>query len=74
MTIKPNNVTAKQLLHRATGNPPSTLPNSAISNCFPGLEFDFRNVWRRIFEGVTMHEADNYVLDAVDEQYKHLVH
>ena len=74
MTIKPNNVTAKQLLHRATGNPPSTLPNSAISNCFPGLEFDFRNVWRRIFEGVTMHEADNYVLDAVDEQYKHLIH
>ena len=37
--------------YRAAGNPPSTLPHSAISNCFPGLEFDFRNVWRRMFVG-----------------------
>ena len=61
--ITPKNVTAKQLLHRSVGNPPSTLPDSAISNCFPGLEFDFRNVWRRIFVGLVMHEADSYVLD-----------
>ena len=46
MSIEPTNLTA-QLHHRAAGNPPSTLPDSAISNCFPGLEFDFRNVWRR---------------------------
>jgi hypothetical protein len=54
---------AAQLFHRAAGNPPSTLPHSAISNCFPGLEFDVRNIWRRIFIGLVMHEADCYVLE-----------
>lgn len=73
-TLKPKNVTAKQLLHRSAGNPPSTLPNSAISNCFPGLEFDFRNVWRRIFNGIVMHEADSYVTAIEDEQYASLLH
>jgi hypothetical protein len=61
MTIHPANITA-QLQYRAAGNPPSTQPDSAISNCFPGLEFDFRNIWRRLFVGIELHEADNYVL------------
>lgn len=61
MSIDPANRTA-QLHYRAAGNPPSSQPHSAISNCFPGLEFDFRNVWRRMFEGIELHEADNYVL------------
>lgn len=61
MSIEPRNLTA-QLHHRATGNPPSTLPDSAISNCFPGLEFDFRNVWRRIFEGIEIHESSGAVV------------
>ena len=76
MKITPKNRTAKQLLHRADGNPPSTLPNSAISNCFPGLEFDFRNVWRRIFVGIVMHEADSYVVDvdSDDPNLKALLH
>jgi hypothetical protein len=76
MKITPKNRTAKQLLHRADGNPPSTLPNSAISNCFPGLEFDFRNVWRRIFTGIVMHEADSYVVDVEsdDPALKALLH
>jgi len=59
--IDPRNLTA-QLHYRASGNPPSTLPDSAISNCFPGLEFDFRNIWRRLFAGIELHEADNYVV------------
>ncbi len=63
MTIEPRNVTA-QLHHRAAGNPPSTLPESAISNCFPGLEFDFRNLWRRLFTGVELHEANGFVTRA----------
>ena len=67
-------IAAKQFLHRADGNPPSTLPDSAISNCYPGLEFDFRNVWRRIFTGIVMHEADNYVLAVEDAQYASLLH
>jgi hypothetical protein len=61
--IDPKNLTA-QLHYRAPGNPPSTLPSSAISNAFPGLEFDFRNVWRRVFRGIELHEADNYVVAA----------
>jgi hypothetical protein len=63
MTIEPRNLTA-QLHHRAAGNPPSTVPDSAISNCFPGLEFDFRNLWRRIFEGIEVHEANGLVIRA----------
>jgi hypothetical protein len=63
MTIEPTNLTA-QLHHRAAGNPPSTLPTAAISNCFPGLEFDFRNIWRRLFEGIVLHEASGFVVSA----------
>ena len=63
MSIEPRNLTA-QLHHRAAGNPPSTLPDSAISNCFPGLEFDFRNIWRRVFEGIEIHEASGFVVRA----------
>jgi hypothetical protein len=74
MKLKPKNQTARQLLHRADGNPPSTLPNSAISNCFPGLEFDFRNVWRRIFVGIVMHEADSYVVGVDDPKLESLLH
>lgn len=51
------------LAHRGRGNPPASHPSTAISNCFPGLEFDFRAVWKRILEGVDLHEADNLVLD-----------
>ncbi len=68
--LDPKNLSA-QLHYRAAGNPPGTLPASAISNCFPGLEFDFRNVWRRIFVGIELHEADNYVVKA-DRELKHL--
>jgi hypothetical protein len=69
MSIEPANHAA-QLHHRATGNPPSTLPDSAISNCFPGLEFDFRNVWRRLLEGIVLHEASGFVVGAEDEHQR----
>jgi hypothetical protein len=61
-TLDPKNLSA-QLRYRAVGNPPTTTPVSAIANCFPGLEFDFRNVWRRIFVDLVLHEADNLVVD-----------
>lgn len=54
--IVPQNQTA-QFTYRARGNPPSTMPDSAVANCFPGLEFDFRNVWRKLIEGIELHEA-----------------
>jgi len=54
--IDPKNLTA-QFAYRAAGNPPSTLPEEAISNFFPGLEFDLRSLWKHIFEGMELHEA-----------------
>lgn len=72
--LSPRNRTAKQLLHRADGNPPSTVPDSAISNCYPGLEFDFRNIWRRILTGIELHEADCYVVAVCDPSLGHLLH
>ena len=46
-----------QLNYKAEGNPPGTLPYSSISNCYPGLEFDFRAVWKNLFDGVELHEC-----------------
>jgi hypothetical protein len=72
MTDKPvnrslaaSNLTA-QIHHRGAGNPASISPRSAISNCFPGLEFDFRNLWRRAFEGIVLIENNNYVVSIDD--------
>lgn len=64
--IQPANLSA-QLHYRAAGNPASTMPDSAISNCFPGLEFDFRNVWRRLLVGIELHEASGLVVSADPE-------
>jgi hypothetical protein len=70
--LSPSNRTA-HIHHRGEGNPFSVLPRTAISNCFPGLEFDLRNMWRRAFEGIVLLESDNYVVAAEDSQYEHLV-
>jgi hypothetical protein len=43
----------------------------AIGNPTPGLELDFRAVWRRLFEGIELSEHDNYVIDA-DPRYARL--
>ncbi len=61
----------EQLSYRAAGNPPGTLPTTAISNCFPGLELDFRNVWKNLFAGIEMHEADNLVV-GTDQEHENL--
>lgn len=68
--IEASNLTA-QLHYRGKGNPFSVLPRAAISNCFPGLEFDFRNLWRRAFERITLIENNNYVTEA-EEPFKNL--
>lgn len=72
MKIDPRNLTA-QLRHRARGNPETTLSHTAISNCFPGLEYDFRNLWRRVFVGLVMLENSNYVVGYEDQKYEKLV-
>ncbi|HEY9262679.1 hypothetical protein, partial [Chitinophaga sp.] len=67
-TINANDLLA-QIHYRAAGNPYSVLARAAISNCFPGLESDFRNFWRGIFVNLTVSENDNYVLaDASNQQ------
>ena len=60
--IEPRNLSA-QLSYRGRGNPPVSHPSSAISNCFPGLEFDFRAIWRRIFVGIELTESNNLVIE-----------
>lgn len=70
--LVPSNLTA-QLHYRGKGNPVAVLPRTAISNCFPGLEFDFRNLWRRAFQGIVLIENNNYVIDA-DKANAHLIH
>lgn len=59
---------AAQLMHRAEGNPPSTMPDAAISNAYPGLEMDIRNLWKCILEGIELHESSNAVV-GVDETH-----
>ena len=70
--IQPQNLSA-QLSYRGRGNPPNTHPASAISNCFPGLEFDFRAIWRRMFVGIVLSENNNYVVAAEDDRFADLV-
>ena len=68
-TLEPLNLSA-QLAYHGRGNPPSTHPDSSIANCFPGLEFDFRAIWKHVFEGVEMHEAFNYVIAVTSDDLR----
>src|SRR5260370_7140530 len=39
----------------ATGTPVTTLLEGGVANCFPGLEYDHRNLDRRFFPGLMFH-------------------
>jgi len=52
-----------QLHHAAEGNPFSARLEMSVGNCTPGLEMDFRAVWRRLFEGIVLREYDNLVME-----------
>jgi hypothetical protein len=69
--VRPLNVTA-QLEYKAKGNPPNSAPDTAISNAFPGLEMDARNLWKRILAGIVLHESLNFVLDVEQDALKPL--
>ncbi len=60
-----------QLNHEATGNPVCSRPETVIANCCPGLEVDFRAVWRRIFVGIELREWDNLVV-RIEPGLRHL--
>lgn len=49
--IFPRNLTARAAM-RVRGNPDTTRLESGVGNCFPGLEFDHRNLDRRFFPGL----------------------
>jgi hypothetical protein len=53
----------EQIHHVATGNPVSSRVTMSVGNCTPGLEMDFRAVWRRLFAGIVLREYDNLVLE-----------
>jgi hypothetical protein len=49
--IFPRNLTARAAVQVA-GNPVNTRLESSVGNCYPGLEFDHRNLDRRFFPGL----------------------
>ncbi|MCE9602969.1 MAG: hypothetical protein K8S21_12255 [Gemmatimonadetes bacterium] len=57
----------------AAGNPVSSRPETSVGNCTPGLEVDFRAVWRRLFEGIVIREYDNLVVEVEHDSLKHLL-
>lgn len=60
--LTPRNLSA-QLHYEAAGNPISSRPVTSVANCCPGLEVDFRAVWRRMFKGIVLREYDSLVVD-----------
>jgi hypothetical protein len=52
--IFPRNLTARAAAQIA-GNPVTTRLESGVGNCFPGLEFDHRNLDRRFFPGLIIN-------------------
>jgi hypothetical protein len=72
-SLTPRNGTAKaflaaQIFYAVAGNPISSRPVSAVANCCPGLEVDFRAVWRRMFKGIELREYDNLVVTMTKDQ------
>ena len=56
--IFPLNLTAKAAAI-VTGNPVTTRLEGGVGNCFPGLEFDHRNLDRRFFPGLIFEFGDS---------------
>lgn len=64
--IFPRNLTARAD-HVVRGNPAASRPESGVDNCFPGLEFDQRNLDKAFFPGLTFEfqRPDGAALRAV---------
>ncbi|MFF3087130.1 hypothetical protein ACFVRB_19065 [Streptomyces nojiriensis] len=66
--IFPRNLTARAD-HVVRGNPAGSRPESGVDNCFPGLEFDQRNLDKCFFPGLTFdfhHGWGSRVIAVVD--------
>jgi Ferritin-like len=57
--IFPRNLTARAD-YIVTGNPTNSRPEAGVDNCYPGLEFDQRNLDQRFFPGLVFyyHRSD----------------
>jgi hypothetical protein len=64
--LTPKNLSA-QISYEAIGNPISSRPVTSVANCCPGLEVDFRAVWRRLFKGIELREYDNLVIKVSED-------
>ena len=67
MKIFPRNLTARAD-HVVRGNSPFTRPESGVENCYPGLEFDQRNLEKSFFGGLLFefHHNDGAMLRAFE--------
>lgn len=65
--IQPRNLTARADKW-VRGNPVTVRPESGVDNCYPGLEFDQRNLDKRFFPGLEFeyHTALPPILRSVD--------
>ncbi len=78
--VTPRNLTAQvdRLTRQIDGNPVTTLLDSAIANCFPGLEFDVRTLDNRFFPGLVFQfvQAPLYPLPGTipDQHGAHLLY
>jgi hypothetical protein len=70
--LTPRNLSA-QIHYEAKGNPISSRPITSVANCCPGLEVDFRAVWRRLFKGIELREYDNLVVRLDPDKATHAV-
>ncbi len=68
--IFPRNLTAKAD-YVVKGNPVSTRLESGVDNCYPGLEFDQRNLDKAFFPGLffDFHRSDGAILDQIVEGF-----
>ena len=64
--IFPRNLTARAD-YLVRGNPTNTRPESGVDNCYPGLEFDQRNLDQAFFPGLLFefHRSDGAILHRV---------
>lgn len=63
MKIRPRNAPARRLERLVVGNPVTTRLESGVANCYPGLEYDHRNLDRRFFPGLEFNYVDLFSTD-----------
>lgn len=71
--VFPRNLTARAD-EIVRGNSASTRPDSGVDNCYPGLEFDQRNLDRRFFPGLRLsfHRGDGALVDEIGADFADL--